>query len=61
MAQTVQASIADLDLARILNVDFGFPLFFVQNIYYTEKEHPVAITHMYYRSDRYVYMAKQKL
>jgi DNA-binding GntR family transcriptional regulator len=61
MEQNVHASIADMDLAGILHVDFGFPLFFVQNIYYSEKNKPMAITQMYYRSDRYVYSAKRKL
>jgi len=61
MEQSVHASIADMDLAGILHVDFGFPLFFVQNIYYSEENKPMAITHMYYRSDRYVYSAKRKL
>ncbi len=61
MEQTVHACIADMDLAGILDVDFGFPLFFVQNVYYADKDIPMAITHMYYRSDRYVYKAKQKL
>lgn len=61
MEQRVQATIADIDLAEILQVDFGFPLFFVQNIYYSEKKIPRIVTHMYYRSDRYFYTAKRSL
>lgn len=61
MEQTVQACIADMDLAGILQVEFGFPLFFVQNVYYAQKKIPMAITHMYYRSDRYVYRVNRKL
>lgn len=61
MEQRVQASSADMDLASLLHVDFGFPLFFVQNIYYSEKGIPMAVTHMYYRSDRYVYTVKRSL
>ena len=61
MEQRVRAASADMDLAAILDVDFGFPLFFVQNIYYSEKEIPMAVTHMYYRSDRYVYTVKRSL
>lgn len=61
MEQTVQASLADMDLAGILHVEFGFPLFFVQNVYYSEKRIPMAITQMYYRSDKYVYRAERKL
>lgn len=61
MEQRVQASIADMDLAGILHVGFGFPLFFVQNVYYSDTDIPMAITHMYYRSDKYVYMAKRRM
>lgn len=61
MEQRVQATIADIDLASLLQVNFGFPLFFVQSIYYSEKEIPRILTHMYYRSDRYFYTAKRSL
>jgi DNA-binding GntR family transcriptional regulator len=61
MEQRVRAASADMDLASILKVDFGFPLFFVQNVYYSEKEIPLVVTHMYYRSDHYVYTAKKNL
>jgi DNA-binding GntR family transcriptional regulator len=61
MDQRVQATNADMDLARILQVEFGFPLFLVQNIYFSEKEIPLAVTHIYYRSDRYVYTIKRNL
>ena len=61
MEQRVQASSADRDLADILHVDFGFPLFFVQNVYYSEKGIPMGVTQVYYRSDRYVYTAKRSL
>lgn len=33
--QQVEATIADMDLASILRVLFGDPLFFVENIYYS--------------------------
>ena len=61
MEQRVRATSADMDLADILKVDFGFPLFFVQNVYYSEKEIPLVVTHMYYRSDHYVYTVKKNL
>lgn len=57
----VQATSADMDLAGILQVDFGFPLFFVQNIYYSADETPMAVTDMYYRSDYYIYTVKRSL
>lgn len=61
MGQIVRATNADMDLASVLQVNFGFPLFFVQNIYYSEKETPMAVTHMFYRSDCYVYTIKRNI
>jgi GntR family transcriptional regulator len=55
--QRVEAVIADMDLAEVLETDYGFPLFFVENIYYSTQNKPVVVTHMYYRGDRYVYKA----
>jgi len=55
--QRVESTIAEMDLAEILETDYGAPLFFVENIYYSNHEHPVVVTHMYYRGDRYVYRA----
>ena len=37
---------ADMDLADVLQVSFGFPLFFVQNVYYADKQTPMAVTHI---------------
>ncbi len=59
MEQTVQALKADLDLVSILDVDFGFPLFYVHNVYFSSTDIPQAVTHMYYRSDKYLYTAKR--
>ncbi len=53
--QQVQAVVADMDLSKILDIDFGDPLFFVENIYYSEKDEPVEVTYMYFRGDRYRY------
>ena len=61
MEQQVEATVADMDLASILRVPFGDPLFFVENVYYSTEKKPVAVTHMYYRGDRYVYKAAIQL
>jgi DNA-binding GntR family transcriptional regulator len=53
--QQVEAAIADMDLASILKVRFGDPLFLVENVYYSTENMPVEVTHMYYRGDRYLY------
>lgn len=59
MEQKVQALKADLDLVSLLNVDFGFPLFYVHNVYFSNNDIPQAVTQMYYRSDKYLYAAKR--
>ena len=55
--QYVEAITADMDIAAILDVTFGAPLFFVKSIYFGEFDTPVEITHLYYRGDRYIYTA----
>jgi len=59
--QQVEATIADMDLASILKVRFGDPLFFVENVYYSTKNKPVEVTHMYFRGDRYLYKSTLSL
>ncbi len=54
LEQKVEAAIADMDLAKILQIHFGDPLFFVEHIYYSREDVPVAMTHMYHRGDRHV-------
>lgn len=53
--QWVEAVTANLDLSGILNVNFGAPLLFAENIYYSEEQRPVAITQVYYRGDKISY------
>jgi GntR family transcriptional regulator len=55
--QWVESIIAEMDLAELLETAFGSPLFFVENVYYSNDDKPVAVTHMYCRGDRYVYNA----
>ncbi|MFH1136779.1 MAG: GntR family transcriptional regulator [Pseudomonadota bacterium] len=57
LVQRVEASMADLDLADVLGVEFGAPLFFIENTYFAAGPRPVVVTHMFYRGDRYVYRA----
>jgi len=53
--QHVEATTADMDVAAVLHIDFGAPLFFITNIYSPAGGGPVEITHMYFRGDRYIY------
>ncbi len=62
MEQRVRAQVADLDVASLLDIRFGAPVFFVEIVYFCssgpdEPERPVEVTQTYYRGDRYVYMA----
>jgi len=57
LEQKLEASTAELDLAKILKVSFGFPILYVENVYYADNERPVALTQIYYPGDRNVYRA----
>ena len=61
MEQRVKATVADMDLSGVLAINFGDPLFFVENVYYSADGNPVEVTHMYYRGDKYVYDATIQL
>jgi DNA-binding GntR family transcriptional regulator len=61
MEQRVEATVADMDLSDLLHINFGDPLFFVENIYYDTDGQPVEVSHMYYRGDKYVYDATIQL
>jgi GntR family transcriptional regulator len=55
MDQTVEATATDRDLAELLKVEFGTPLFFVENVYTDKTDTVVAVTHLYLRGDHYAY------
>jgi GntR family transcriptional regulator len=59
--QRVESVIAEMDLAEMLETDFGSPLFFIENIYHSNQNKPVVVTHMYLRGDRYAYTASIRL
>lgn len=53
--QTVEARVADMDLAKMLKIEFGAPIFFMEHLYLTAEDRAVAVTHMFMRADRYRY------
>lgn len=55
MDQTVEASVADRDLAALLKVEFGTPLFFVENVYTDAAGAVAAVSHLFLRGDHYAY------
>lgn len=61
LEQTVEAVVADVDLARLLDTSFNAPLLFQENIYFAADERPLAVSHLYFRADRYAYQASVAL
>jgi len=57
MEQWVQPIVADRDLAALLEIGFGDPLFFMENVYTSPEGEVIDVTHLYLRGDRYVYRA----
>jgi GntR family transcriptional regulator len=57
LEQQVEAAVANLDLSVILEIDFGFPLLHIENIYYSSENKPVLMTQIYYRGDKNSYKA----
>ncbi len=55
--QHVEARTADMDIAGLLGIGFGAPIFFVENVYVTATDSAAAVTHLYLRADRYRYSA----
>jgi DNA-binding GntR family transcriptional regulator len=55
MDQLVEATVADRDLADLLDAQFGDPVFFVENVYSDVHDTAAAVTHLYLRGDHYAY------
>lgn len=53
--QRVRATVADMDISGKLGIDFGDPVFLVENKYLDSAGKPVAVSFLYFRGDRYVY------
>ncbi len=59
--QHVEADIANLDLVKLLKIDFGAPIFFMEHLYLDEREKVVAVTRLFMRADRYRYSTSIKV
>lgn len=55
MEQTVEAVVADRDLAILLEADFGDPMFFVENIYSNDEDRVIAVSHLFLLAKFYKY------
>lgn len=56
--QRVRATVADMDTSGKLGIDFGDPVFLVENKYLDASEKPIAVSCLSFRGDRYVYKTK---
>lgn len=61
LKQRIEAVIADIDLSGFLQVRFGLPLFFTENLYLTNDGKPVLLTQNYYRGDKCFYKTSTSL
>lgn len=59
--QHVEAAVADMDLAEILNISFGNPIFIMENVYVNARDAVTAITQVFLRADRYRYSTSIEL
>lgn len=55
--QYVEATIADMDLASLLQIKYGDPLFFVEHDYIGHDENVIVVAQLFMRADRYRYRA----
>ncbi len=61
MEQTLKATVADLDVSKVLGIKFGLPLFFMENVYISTEDKPVILTQIYYRGDMCSYRSTLQL
>ena len=53
--QTIDAVLADPEVARALDFPIGSPLLRIERTFFTSKNQPVQFTRSWYRSDRHKY------
>jgi len=58
--QTIEASFADQDVAKILGILSGAPILLIERIMYTKKHKPVEFFQSSYRGDLYKYIVRLK-
>jgi len=61
LKQRIETVVADIDLSGFLQVRFGLPLFFTENLYFTDEQKPAILTQNYYRGDKCFYKTSTKL
>lgn len=61
LKQKIESVVADIDLSNMLQVRFGLPLFFTENLYMTDGQKPAILTQIYYRGDKCFYKTSTNL
>jgi GntR family transcriptional regulator len=61
LKQRIESVVADIDLSSVLQVRFGLPLFFTENLYMAEGQKPAILTQNYYRGDKCFYKTSTDL
>jgi GntR family transcriptional regulator len=53
--QTIEARLANEDVAKALEIGFGDPVLFVERLMFGEDDRPLEVVRSYYRGDAYRY------
>lgn len=61
LKQRIETVVADIDLSNALQIRFGLPLFFTENLYLTAGQKPAILTQNYYRGDKCFYKTLTEL
>ena len=59
--QSIRSVVADLDISSLLNIPFGSPLIFRENIYYSPSGEVLFFSQSYYRGDMFTFRASVQL
>jgi GntR family transcriptional regulator len=61
LKQRIESVVADINLSDVLQIRFGLPLFFTENLYVTKANKPVVLIQSYFRGDRSFFKKSTKL
>ncbi len=59
--QTFEAITADKDMAKLMDIHEGYPLFLISSIMYTRDDSPLEYRKSFYRADKYKFHIKRQV
>jgi len=59
--QTFEAITADKDIAKLMDIHEGYPLFLISSIMYTRDDSPLEYRKSFYRADKYKFHIKRQV